>query len=46
MLLKIEKYEKGKITKGKIIESFQGWSAYSKWGNSYNLKERLKVKLI
>ncbi len=45
MLLKIESYKNGKITKEKILESFQGWNAYAKWANSLKIR-RMVVKRI
>jgi len=38
---KIIGYNKGEITLDKLFESFEGWNAYAKWSNSYNLKKRL-----
>jgi RNA-directed DNA polymerase len=35
---KIMSYKKGEISKGKILESFQGWNAYAMWANSYKLR--------
>ena len=34
-------YEKGEIDYHTLFESFQGWNAYAKWGNSHNLKKKL-----
>jgi len=42
---KIEEYKKGKISKEKILESFQGWNAYAKWADSYNLRRRVVQKI-
>ena len=41
----IEDYKKGKITKEKLLEIFQGWNAYAKWADSYNLRKEI-VKMI
>ena len=30
-----------KISYEKFIESFNGWYAYAKWSNCYNLKDKL-----
>ncbi len=38
---KIEDYYKGLISYNKLLESFQGWSAYAKWADSYKLRNRL-----
>ncbi|MEK6933049.1 MAG: reverse transcriptase domain-containing protein [Nanoarchaeota archaeon] len=45
MLLKIEKYKNNEINKDKIIESFQGWNAYAKWANSYNLRKNIESNI-
>ena len=42
---KVEEYKQGKISKEKLIESFQGWNAYAKWANSYKLRREV-VKRI
>jgi hypothetical protein len=46
ILLKIEKYKRDKVSKEKIIKSFQGWNAYAKWANSYNLRKEIEDKLF
>ena len=38
MFVKIKKYKNGEMSKNNIIESFQGWNAYAKWANSYDLR--------
>jgi len=38
---KIEKFKNGQISRDKFIQIFQGWSSYSKWANSYNLRNRM-----
>ncbi len=45
ILNKIKKYKLGRISKEKILESFQGWNAYAKWSNSFKLRKKV-VKLI
>jgi len=40
MLMKVEKYKEGEISKEKLLESFQGWQAYAKWADAYKLRER------
>ena len=45
MLLKVEKYMMREFTKGKILEIFQGWQDYVKWGNSYNLRKNIAIKI-
>ncbi len=38
-------YLKGVIEYEKVIESYEGWSAYAKQANSYNLRRRVIAKL-
>ena len=38
---KIEKYKKYEIPKEKMCEIFQGWNAYAKWANSFELRKRI-----
>ena len=45
MFSKIKEYKKDKIIKEKILEIFQGWKAYSKWADSYNLRKRVVMKI-
>ena len=45
ILFKIGQYRKGKLSKEKILESFQGWNAYAKWANSFKLRRKV-VKRI
>lgn len=45
MINKINLYKKGKISRNKITEIFQGWSAYANWGNAYKLRKEIKQKL-
>jgi retron-type reverse transcriptase len=41
MLIKIEQFKKGELSFEKLLESFQGWQAYSKWANSCKLREKI-----
>ena len=41
----VEKYKEGIISKEKLLKSFQGWNAYAKWANCYNLRRNI-VKSI
>jgi len=45
MLFTINKYKYREINSEKLLESFQGWQAYAKWADSYNLRIKLK-KLV
>ena len=42
---KIDLFHKSKISHEKFSEIFQGWNAYAKWSNSYNLTKKLLTEL-
>ena len=42
---KIQQYKDDKIPKAKIFEIYQGWKAYAKWANTYNLREKIIEKI-
>jgi len=42
---KIDKYNKGNVSKEKILETFQGWNSYAKWANTLKLRREV-VKRI
>ena len=39
--MKIKLLGKGEISYERFIESFQGWNAYAKWADSYNLATKM-----
>jgi len=39
MFYVIKRYKNKEISKEKMLESFQGWNAYSKWSDSYELRQ-------
>ena len=43
---KVKMFNKKLITKDKLNESFQGWQAYAKWADSYNLIGRFSKGLL
>lgn len=45
MLLNLDRYKNKELNKEEIIESFQGWNAYAKWGDSYGFRKAV-VKVI
>lgn len=45
MFSKIKRYKNEEISYEKILEGFQGWNAYAKWGDSFKLRKNV-VKLI
>ena len=45
MMVRIEEYENGKISKDKIIEIFQGWDAYARWANCYRTRKKLEERV-
>ena len=42
---RISLFKEGVISEEKFNEMFQGWNAYAKWANSYNLKKKL-IKIL
>jgi hypothetical protein len=45
MLSKIYLYNKGEISENQLSDSLQGWCAYARWANSYNLMKKLCFKI-
>ena len=45
ILFVVDKSKNRRISREKLLESFQGWQAYAKWADSYNLRIKLK-KLV
>jgi len=45
MLTKITLYREKRISKERLLDSFQGWNAYARWADSLNLR-RMVVKKI
>lgn len=45
IFLKVDKYKNGEVSKEKILESFQGWNAYAKWGNTLKLRREILKKI-
>lgn len=41
MKRKIQQFINREISEEKILESFQGWNAYARWANSYNLRKQI-----
>ncbi len=41
ILIKIEQYKIGEISKENLLESFQGWQAYAKWANTFKLRREV-----
>lgn len=42
---KIEQFNEGILTEGKFKEILQGWMAYAKWSNNYNLSRKMEKQL-
>jgi RNA-directed DNA polymerase len=42
---KIREFRNEEISKEKILESFQGWNAYAKWGNTFRLRRKIVRKI-
>jgi len=45
MYLKIESYKQNKVSKEKLLEIFQGWNAYAKWADPFNLRKMVVMKI-
>ena len=45
IFLKFEQYKKCELSREKILETFNGWNAYSKWANSYGIRKNLAIEL-
>jgi len=43
---KLKQLKRNKISEEKFKEIFQGWNAYARWANSFNLRRRLSKVLI
>ena len=39
MLKRIDKFSEGQIPYLRLMKSFEGWNAYVKWSNSYNIRK-------
>lgn len=46
MKRKISLYKKGSLSFSKLFDIYQGWQAYAKWANTYNLRNKLKRQII
>jgi hypothetical protein len=43
---KINKFSCKEISNNKMAEIFQGWNAYAKWADSFNIREKIFLKII
>jgi len=41
MIRKKELYKNCEISERKFFESLEGWQAYARWANTFNLRKRL-----
>lgn len=46
MRKKIENFRKGTIYFRQLFDSYQGWQAYALWGNTFNLRKKIKSEII
>ena len=46
MKSKIADFYEGNLSMSRILKSFQGWNAYAKWANCYNMRKNLAENLI
>ena len=45
MLKRINKFLEGQIPYVRLMKSFEGWNAYVKWSNSYNIRKDILKKI-
>jgi retron-type reverse transcriptase len=45
MVIKIKLFKEGILSYEKLLKSFQGWNAYAKWANTFELRNSLKITL-
>lgn len=45
IISKIRKFENEELTKKEMLEIFQGWNAYAKWGNTLKLRRNISRKI-
>jgi len=46
MQRKVTLYKKGESCFERVFESYKGWQAYARWGNTYKLREEIKKDII
>jgi len=46
ILLRIKQFKNQEISYEKLLESFNGWNAYSKWANCYKLRKDILNKIF
>jgi retron-type reverse transcriptase len=45
MKTKISLFNHGEMSHEKLVESFQGWSAYAEWSDSYKIREKIAKEI-
>ncbi len=45
ILRKIAGFEKSELSYPHLAESFQGWQAYAKWANAFNVRKRIAQQI-
>ncbi len=45
IIFNIRKYKLWKVSKEKILESFQGWNAYAKWADTLELRRKIASEI-
>jgi RNA-directed DNA polymerase len=46
MFSKVTEYKESIVSKESLLDSFQGWSAYAKWANTFRLRKEISKKII
>ncbi|MEK6859016.1 MAG: RNA-directed DNA polymerase [Nanoarchaeota archaeon] len=42
---KIHHYREGRIDFSSLVDSYHGWQAYARWGNTHTLRKRIRNKI-
>ncbi len=45
MIFKIKMLKEGVLSYGKLLESYQGWQAYARWADTYNLRKKILMEI-
>ena len=46
MQKKVESFRRGERWFNSLYDSYNGWSGYARWANSFNLREGIKKEII
>lgn len=43
---KVLNYDNRDLGFGSMFDSYQGWQAYARWADSYNLRDKIKIEMV